>query len=332
MKLLFWLISLSIFVCTGCGESGQQSGTEGSEPSGIAAINAAIEEHPDRAAPYVERARYHYDHDNYGDAIQDMASAMHRDSMNEEYHLLLADIYLDASKSRLALRTLERSALLFPQSVDAWMRLAEMQLILKQYDTASASLRKVMELDPNNIDGLYLLGVMYREQGNFEQAIKAFQTVVELDGNNAEAWTILGNLLDVQDDPMALQCFENAIASDSTYPQGWHSKAFYLQNHGQVDAALEIYRKIQGFAPGYTDAYLNAGILYLERGELTAAADEFGSLVRADSTNPFAHFYLGVIDEQNGKTAEAITHYREATDIAPGVPRFAEALARLENK
>lgn len=327
-----WLLCITLMVGA-CGEPSENEKQE-SEPveqeSDIANLTAAIEQDPNSADAYYQRARFHYNNANYADATYDMAAAMKIDSVNEEYHHLLADIYMDSYQSELALATMDRTVSLFPESVETLLKAAEIQIILRRYTMASQSLRSVLEKEPQNIQALQLLGVMFKEQGDMDQAIQSFQTVVELDGDNYEAWTMLGNLLDIQGDPMAMRCFDNAIAIDSTYAQGWHSKAFYLQNHGQVDEAIDIYLKIHRLDSSYVDAYLNAGILYLEKGDFKSAENEFLAFQNIDPRNPMAPFYLGVLRETEEKYREALGHYNQAAALSPRTIRFAEAAERMK--
>ncbi len=329
MKL--WVVILMTgMALSACGDGNDNQNSEQSVESEITQINAWIAAEPENAEAFIARANYHYARQNYMDATFDVAAAMKLDPINEEYHHLLADIYLDSNKSEPALRTLERAARLFPESIETNLKIAELQIILRQYPQASTSLRNVLEIAPQNIDALQLLGVLFKEQGDIEQATQSFPRVVDLDGDNYEAWTMLGNLLDIQGDPLALQCFENAIDIDSTYAQGWHSKAFYLQNHGDVPQAIDIYHKIQRMDSTYTDAYLNAGILYLEQGEFQSAEQEFTTLHKYQPRNPLGPYYLGISYEQRGEYQTALGFFNQATAISPRSLQFSEAVIRMQ--
>ena len=295
-------------------------------------LNRVLASTPNDADALYRRARYFYNQGNYGDAIFDLAAAMKIDSINESYHLLLADSYLGTLKSEFALITMERALRLFPESPRTLLKAAELQIILKQYNAASVSLAKVLTLDPQNTQTYYLLGVMYHEQGRPDRAIQSFQKVVELDSENKEAWTMLGNLYDIQDSELALQCFENAIAIDPGYAPAWHSKAFYLQNHDRTPEAIEIYRNLHTIDSTYADAYLNAGILYIEEGELDLAEAEFTTLNRISPTSGITVYYLGVIAEQKGELEKALGYYNQATALSPRSARFAEAVEQVRIK
>jgi tetratricopeptide (TPR) repeat protein len=295
----------------------------------LAEINSAIRNNPNDPDNYARRAKYHQDNGNYGDAIIDIAQAMKLDSVNLGYHHLLADIYLHSAKSQYAIGTMERAAMLFPDSINTLLKLAELQLIVKQYDRMSSTLRQVLTLQPQNTDALYLLGLMYREQGDLERAIQSFQTIVELDSEDAEAWTMLGNLLDMKGDPAALQCFENAIAINPQYPQGWHSKAFYLQNHDRVPEAIEIYKHIHQIDPAYTDAWLNRGVLYLEMDSLKEASQCFDRMISLDSTSVIGYYYAGIAAQSIGDTTKALAYLNRALALDPSSARIKDALEQL---
>jgi tetratricopeptide (TPR) repeat protein len=170
---------------------------------------------------------------------------------------------------------------------------------------------------------------MYREREESDRAIQTYQTIVELDSEDAEAWTALGNLLDARGDPVALRCFDNAIKANPEYVQGWHSKAYYLQNHGQIPAAIAIYRHIHSIDSLYADAWLNRGILYLETDSLAESEDCFRWLMALDTLSPLAFYYAGVVAQQMGKTEVARNHLHKALALAPGSPRVQEAIDQL---
>jgi tetratricopeptide (TPR) repeat protein len=298
----------------------------------LSKINEAIQSDPNNPENYVRRAELHRDSSNYGDAILDMAQAMKLDSVNERYHHLLADIYLRSARSQYAIGTLERAAMLFPDSLNTLLKLAEVYLIVKQYDKASAYMRQALTLDPQNTKALHLLGLMYQEQGNAERAIQTYQTITELNSEDAEAWTVLGNLLDMKGDPAALQCFQNAIDADPNYVQGWHSKAFYLQNHDRLPEAIEIYKHIHEIDPTYSDAWLNKGILYLELDSLSLAAQSFHQMIELDSLSAVAYYYAGITAQRQGDAEAARKYYNKALVLEPSSERIMESLESLKGQ
>jgi len=328
-RTLYYLAGLLLLIpLLSCG--GEKDHADDVPPeSEIQYINQAILNDPANPGNFVRRAELHRRDGNYGDAIVDMAEAMRRDSVNERYHHILADMYMESAKSQFALGTMERAALLFPDSIATWLKMAELNLIVRQYDRASTALQRALTLNPRSTQALHLLGIMYREQDNVERAVQTYQTIVELDSEDAEAWIALGNLLDLKGDPLALQCFENAIAIDAVSPQGLHSKAFYLQNHNRIPEAIGIYKQIHALDSTYLEAWLNRGILYLELDSNRAAMDCFEQFVRLDSLSPLGLYYAGVAAQALGDTSGARQYYDRALVLAPESPRIKQGLESL---
>src|SRR5690349_722654 len=83
----------------------------------IDAITDEIKQLPDDAQLYLKRAQLFYDHQAYDQSIQDLARVMKLDSTNLPAHHLLADAYMDSNQSNMALKTMQRAAALYPDSI-----------------------------------------------------------------------------------------------------------------------------------------------------------------------------------------------------------------------
>ena len=339
MRRLTYIMVLGIALMTshwGCKED--ESGTTGEDSTVMTgdpdydAITTALKDNPANADLYFKRARVSYDIEDYPAAIQDLARALVLDSTNLEYHYLLSDVYLRDFKSQMALNTLERAAAIDPAGTKTQLKLAELQLILRQYDAVYQTLGKVMEKDPQNTDALFLLGMTYDEQGNKTRAIQSFQTVTELESQNSDAWIMLGKLYAREENPLAGQCFDNAIAIDSNNLAAWHAKAFYLQDAGKVSEALDLYNTMHALNSQYPEAYLNAGILYLEIDSTEKARNEFHILSKVDPSNPLSYYYLGVIAESRGEISKALHQYNQAYRLSPDFQRAKSAITRLKEE
>jgi tetratricopeptide (TPR) repeat protein len=333
LLLLLFCILTALFTFQACDQqqdnADQNDSTLTGDP-GFDQLNRDIKANPQDADLYFQRAELYVEIEDYESAIRDLAQAMQLDSTNIRYHYLLGDAYMQNFQSQRALRTMERVAAIYPDSLPVQLKLAEFQLILKQYQDVYKTLGRVMETDPRNTRALFLLGITYQEQGNLSRAKQSFQTLTEIDSDNAEAWIMLGKIYAAEDDPLAVQCYDNAIAVDSMSLEAWHAKAYYLQDHGNVPAALNIYERMHLLDVQYTDAYLNAGILYLEQDSIDRAHREFHKLSKIDPSNPLAYYYLGVIAESNGEFNKAMHQYKQAYNLAPDFQRAKNAVQRLQ--
>ncbi len=327
--LLSLLFVLTLF--SGCKkqDSTEEDMGRTGDPT-IDRLTEAIKENPNDPDLYLQRSEIFYNHQAYDQAIADLARVMKLDSMNLRAHHLLADVYMDSYQSARALQTMQRAAMLYPDSINTKLKLSEFQLILKQYDGALNTIADIMKISPGNPEGLFMLGIVYRDQGKTDLAIGAFQAAVERNPDITEAWVILGDLMDRTHNPLAIQYFDNAIRVSPKNVAAWHAKAYYLQNNGKMDEALAIYRQIHTLDAQYPEAYLNAGILLMYKDSLDKAMTEFNILSQIDPSNAAAWFYKGKTYHLKGQIDQAKASYEQALRLDPDYDQAKDGLKELE--
>lgn len=327
------LLLLTILFLSQCKKSNPAD--EGMGMTGdptIDALTEAIRKTPDDPTLYLQRSEIFYNHQAYDQAVADLAKVMKLDSMNLRAHHLLADVYMDSYQSARALATMQRAAMLYPDSINTKLKLSEFQLILKQYDAALQTIADIMKISPGNPEGLFMLGMIYRDQGKTDLAIGAFQSAVERNPNLTEAWVILGDLMDRTHNPLAIQYFDNAIRVSPKNVAAWHAKAYFLQNNDKMDEALAIYRHIHTLDAQYPEAYLNAGILLMYKDSVDKAMTEFNILSQIDPTNAAAWFYKGKAYHLKGEKAQAKASYEQALRLDPKYDQAKDGLQELESE
>jgi Flp pilus assembly protein TadD len=83
------------------------------------------------------------------------------------------------------------------------------------------------------------------------------------------------------------------------------------------------------YSPGFTEAWVNRGMVELKRGNFSRAGD-FLERARSLNTNlPTPHHALGLLRESEGKFEQAESDYQEALSVDPGHAPSRLNLARL---
>ncbi len=333
MKKIIFLSLLSIFLYS-CNEKGSDTAsiTEEivSDPV-IAGISKAIDVDPSNPKLYYDRALMQYEKGNYEAAIEDLEKSKQIDSSDFKTFHLLSDVYLDYFQSQKALNVMESAAEKFSKNIPTLLKLAELQLILKQYDASFFTIQKALNLDKQNPEVFFMMGVLYREQGDIERAINSFQTAVEIDPEIVDAWVILGDLFAEKDFEIASRYYDNAIRLAPENPQTYHAKAFYLQNQNKIQEAIYLYKRINSLDPQYTDAYLNTGILYLEQDSLAKALEHFDILVKIEPQGYLGYYYRGLTKMFAGEIEGARSDFNQSLVFNPDFEKAKQALDELNN-
>lgn len=322
---------LGLLACSACSRETEGTSAPAAMPDPtIESLSRAIEKEPDNAELYVQRGQMYYQLGGMDEAIADFERALQLDSTNVLYWHQLADAYLDYYQSYKALKTMEWAAAEFPERIPTLLKLAEFQLILKEYEGALRSLERIRRIDPLNTEMFYMFGLVFKEMGKTEQALNAFQSAVEQDADHLDAWLELAQLFSEQKNPIALRYFDNALRIDTANVMVLHAKAYALANRfDEVEEALKIYRKISRIDPQYEDAYFNAGLLLLDLGRAEEARKQFDLAVQVNPAFSKAWFYRGVAHELVGRPAAARTDYRNALSLDPDWEEARQALERL---
>ena len=333
--ITIFLMALFLASLTACGGSTEETNQK-VEPIGttgnpaIDKLTRQIAEDPANPQLYAARAEHFYKNEGYDEAIQDLSYALALDSLNPGYHHLLADVYFDYFKSRLAVKTMERVVALYPERIPSLLKLSEFQLILKKYEESLQTLDRVLRIDPQNADAYFLFGMNLKETGDTVRAINSFQKAVELDPELIDGWINLGQLHAALNNDIAADFFDAAVAVDPDNILALHAKAFYLSDLNDLEGALEMYREIVRVDPQYEEAYFNSGLLYLDLDSLAQALRQIDLTINVSPLHIRAYFYRGLTAEMQGDTARARADYQQALRLAPDFQSPKDGLARLQ--
>lgn len=332
--VFFFAILIAGFLF-GCSEdkkappSGNDRVVQSTDPT-IQKLSAAIEQDPNNPELYAQRGAMFYELENYDEGIKDLSKAIELDSLQPQYYHLLADVYLDYYRSKLALNTMQLAATKFPKRIPTLLKLAEFQWILKQYNDALFTLERIRVIDPLNSEMFFMFGNVFKDMGRTDEAINAYQSCVENDPENIDAWIELGRLIAEKNIPAAERYFDNALRVDSNNVLALHSKAYYLANQkNDLEAALKLYKKINIVDPQYVGGYYNAGLLYLDMDSLEQAYKSFDLAVQVDPSFAAAYYHRGVTAELMGNNEQAASDYSTVLRLDPNFQSAKAAVERL---
>jgi len=326
MKSIHLIIISVAIIFVSC----KQDNPKATNTDGKSNITQDIPLEKKNAPLYFERADYYYKSQEYDKAITDLETAISLDSLQPQYYHLLSDCYMDYYRSKDALLQMKQVVELFPDRIPSLLKLSETQLILKQYDESLLTVAKILTRAPDNADGHFMKGMNFRAMGETDRAINAFQTATELNPDMVDAWLLAGDLLDKKGLPIALDYYTAAVNIAPDEPTALHSKAYYLQNHGKENEALELYQQINKLDRNYLDAYLNTGILYMTMDSLEKAKEQFNIMAGIAPTDHRPYYYRGLILREMGDKVNAIADFQNCINLNPDFSKAKSALNEMK--
>jgi tetratricopeptide (TPR) repeat protein len=178
---------------------------------------------------------------------------------------------------------------------------------------------------------------------NVEELVKLTKKNWENDKENTEkAWKYAATAMRASDFQEAIIPLEFLVQKSPESVNYWTQLAQAYQKTNQLDKAEDAYKKLIQLAPENKDNYLNLGIVYKDKGYLSAARTQF--LKANDVANGWAQaiYYEGLLYEQaaskctfdfNAKLVYqiAIDTYRRALSIDPNFNQARERIKALDS-
>jgi predicted O-linked N-acetylglucosamine transferase (SPINDLY family) len=227
---------------------------------------------------------------------------------------------------------------------------------------AEALCRHILRVDPADAYALHLLGLLAHQGRRWNEAIGFFRQALQLRPDLAEVHNSLGAVLtELGQLPEALRNFQEALRLKPDYSEALYNEGTTFRRMGRLPDAEASYRSalqlrelpqaycnlaavqvLQGRPaeavasyeaalrcwPGYVDAQLSLGDLFMHLGRLEEAESCYRAALRLRPELPEAHNGLGTILNERGQYADALASLQQALHLRPD---FAAAHVNLGN-
>lgn len=177
---------------------------------------------------------------------------------------------------------------------------------------------------------LVILGsASWREQPKYYDEESLWRASIASNPSAAIAHINLGVLLMDRDDMNEAGTeLARAVQLAPRYTEGWCNYGRWLDLSGKPAKARDCYRKALDLRPSSISALTNIAAADLELGRLDLAEAEARRALKRNNRVPEAHTTLGVALARQGKTREAIVHFKAAVRLAPGNSAYQENLGK----
>jgi tetratricopeptide (TPR) repeat protein len=306
----FMGVCLYIILCTvSACKSGtdKPSQTQDSISAELKKLNADITSSPKDAEAYYRRSKYYYEHKDAFLALDDIHKAVELSPENPLYHFKGGEYLFGVNQTKKAVEAFEKTVALKDDYIEAWQKLGELYLIVKEFEQSERCWKKLAEIDKLNPQAAFYRGLMYKEMHDTAKALRAFQYAIELDEKYAEPQLQLGILYASRHNTLCLQYFNNTIKINPKNWEAFLARGNFYREMGRNDLAVKDFDQTLLLNPDNYLANYNAGVIFFEMKKITPAIDQFTEVIAKKPNYAHAYFSRALCYQQLGDFKKALT-------------------------
>jgi tetratricopeptide (TPR) repeat protein len=332
------LIILLIGMLSACNQKGKTTDKEAihNEPTDsigerLAELNDLLMKNTGNAGLYNERAALYNNMENYREALKDALTSIEIDSAMSDYYVTLADAYLGLGKLQTSLQSLDKATLLDPQNTKALIKLAEINIIFRDYKKALGYIDEVIKLNELEPMSYFLRGVVLLENNDTLLAIRNFQKSIDVDQDFFDAHLQLGLIFAEKKNKMAIDYFNNALNIKPDQTDVSYYLAMYYQETGGYDEAIKIYESLllkdtTFYFSLYNIGYIN--LVYLK--DYPKAVEYFTKVIELKPDYTDAWYNRGFAWELQKNPENSRNDYKKALELTPNYKKAIDGLNRID--
>jgi tetratricopeptide (TPR) repeat protein len=156
----------------------------------------------------------------------------------------------------------------------------------------------------------------------FGRALVAADQALEIDSMSSDAWitrSMVSRIVDPTEYGPVLRFAERGVALDSMRAAGWHNLAVTLADMGNLQSAMDAWRRCVRLAPAYTECLAFLALAHYWRRQYDSAAAWADSALAVDPNYFLGRQALGNIAVERGDFTRARAAFDAARRVSSGV-------------
>ncbi|MBI2505743.1 MAG: tetratricopeptide repeat protein [Candidatus Latescibacteria bacterium] len=233
----------------------------------------------------------------------------------EDLFSLLGECYEHKGDLDQASQVYQQCLALFPHSLLARQRLAELTILRGDRPSAIQALEKAIQLDPTAATNYYNLGNLYYSVRRLDQAVSSYQEAIRRDFRDPRVYANLGTALrGLGRLPEAAQAYRQAIELQPGNPTFYHNLGGVAQEQGDRQGGIAAFEQSVELGSDNIETYLGLSQLYQENGQVGEALRVYSQILGMDLSGGTSALYakMGTDLFGLGKLDESTTAYRKA--------------------
>ena len=250
-------------------------------------------------------------------AVVDAGLTIEPDSA--DLHFCRGNLQMAAGIGDQAAASFEKTIAIAPSHDAAWRQLGDLRLAQGHLDGALRAYRSIrVSVAADDASRLLKLGMAFHRRGSIPAAVQCYEAALALQSTLAEAHGCLGAALQAQgQSDAAIRRYEEAIRLKPDYASAHDSLGTTLQEAGQIDRAIVHYRLAISLMPHFAMAHRNLGTALQARDEFDLAMSCYERALALDPGDAAVHVNLGTLFRLRGDLDAAQASYHRALASLP---------------
>lgn len=216
----------------------------------------------------------------FGEAVAILHNAVRQSPDSFDAWLLLAQLELRQERYDIALMAASNATTLRNTNAAAHYTMGRIYKSRGDLQSAAECYGRAIDANPDDPDVLTSLGITLRALGRIDEAIAAYRAALAINPHHAEANNNLGNAIALRDSAEARQHHDRGGSILSAELSAMTERIRQLHQEGRLDEALECYRDAQRIAPDDATICLYAARLAQQMGKEHVSLPSFEKAVR----------------------------------------------------
>ena len=296
-------------------------------------LEKAIQLNPDLAVAHNQLGILEMERGRMGEAEAAFKKAIASDPQYADAQNNLGVLYSREGKDSDAATFYRQAIASDPKYTKAYVNLGLLLAQHGQVAQGEQQLRTAIQINPSDPGSYTALGMMQGKTGRAAEAVESFRQALSLEPNSADAHLNLGiALVDQYDRTNGFKEFSEAERLDPRSPAVHYNLGrFYFETAKYEDARKELEEALR-LEPNHAAALYFLALAAKQDNDLDRSTQLFEKVIALQPGNPDAQFLLGQNLEHQGKTAEAVVHWKLALQADPNYSQALYNLARALRK
>ena len=241
----------------------------------------------------------------YASAIQAAKEVLDYDPRNLSAKLIRTTGLAAIGNNALARAELAETIRLYPNSADAALQLAVLDMGEKRYKEAEEAFTRLYRAHPADLRPLMGAAETYALQGQYDNAIQMLQGEIARNPGRLELRNALGNIaFRGEKYDLAAQQYELVIKARPEAGDVYLRLGQTLAMKGDLDGALRTFDKAKQLRPNDPAAYVQLALLLERTGNRAKARPVYEQILKLKPDHPIALNNLAYLMAETGNVAE----------------------------